>query len=85
MGGVLTATLWQNGQLEIEKVIFDGSPLVVCQWHYEKNDATVLFEYNSQVTTKRQKKHWRKRQKYLPQEYLRDFLQVLDNMSDTTI
>lgn len=28
MGGVLTATLWQNGQLEIEKVIFDGSPLV---------------------------------------------------------
>ena len=28
MGGVLTATLWQNANLNFEKVIFDGSPLV---------------------------------------------------------
>ena len=30
MGGVLTATLWQNGQLEIEKVIFDGFSACIC-------------------------------------------------------
>ena len=28
MGGVLTATIWENKRLNIEKVIFDGSPLV---------------------------------------------------------
>ena len=28
MGGVLTATLWQNKKLSFEKVIFDGSPLL---------------------------------------------------------
>ena len=28
MGGVLTATLWQNNRLTFDKVIFDGSPLV---------------------------------------------------------
>ena len=28
MGGVLTATLWQNNRLSFDKVIFDGSPLV---------------------------------------------------------
>ena len=28
MGGVLTATLWQNERLAIEKVIFDGAPLM---------------------------------------------------------
>ncbi len=28
MGGVLAATLWQNQKLGIEKVIFDGSPLI---------------------------------------------------------
>ena len=28
MGGVLTATIWENKRLNIEKVIFDGSPLI---------------------------------------------------------
>ena len=73
MGGVLTATLWQNGQLEIEKVIFDGSPLV-SEWHYEKNDATVLFEINSQVTTKRQKNIGASDKKYLPTRISPGFL-----------
>ena len=31
MGGVLTATLWQNYRLSFDKVIFDGSPLVFCK------------------------------------------------------
>ena len=28
MGGVLTATLWQNNRLTFDKVIFDGSPVI---------------------------------------------------------
>ena len=28
MGGVLTATRWQNQRLKFEKVFFDGSPLL---------------------------------------------------------
>lgn len=29
MGGVLTATLWQNKKLNIDNVIFDGTPLIL--------------------------------------------------------
>ena len=85
MGGVLTATLWQNGQLEIEKVIFDGSPLVSVNGIMKR----MMLQFYLNITHKsqqRDKKTLAQATKSIcPQEYLRDFLQVLDNMSDTTI
>ena len=53
MGGVLTATLWQNERLAIEKVIFDGAPLMTVNGILKKNNASFLSEYNTQITTKR--------------------------------
>ena len=84
MGGVLTATLWQNKKLTFEKVIFDGSPLVSI------NGFTKRFMHNFylKVTHKsqqRDKKTLTQATSICSKENFDCFLQVLDNMSDTTI
>lgn len=84
MGGVLTATLWQNNRLNIEKVIFDGSPLVSVN-SLVKN---IMLRFYLNVTHKsqqRDKKTLEQSKNICPEEHLEFFLQVLDNMSDTSI
>lgn len=84
MGGVLAATLWQNKRLSFEKVIFDGSPLVSLNGFMKK----YILNFYLKVTHKTQQRD----QKTLKQaaaicskDHFEYFLQVLDNMSDTTI
>lgn len=85
MGGVLTATLWQNGKLNIKKVIFDGSPLVSVNSFMQR----MMLQFYLDITHKSQQRDT----KTLAQatknicrpKYLNDFLQILDNMSDITI
>ena len=85
MGGVLTAMLWQNGRLRIEKVIFDGSPLVSVNDIMRK----MMLRFYLNITHKSQQRDKKTLEQAVksicPQEYLDDFLQVLDNMSDDTI
>ena len=84
MGGVLTATLWQNERLAIEKVIFDGAPLMTVNGIVKK----IMLRFYLNITHKsqqRDKKTLEQATKICPQEYLDYFLGVLDNMSDTTI
>ena len=85
MGGVLTATLWQNKRLEFEKVIFDGSPLV--SYNSIMRKFTLTFYLN--VTHKSQQRDKKTLEQavtsIIAKENLDDFLRVLDNMSDTTI
>ena len=84
MGGVLTATLWQNSRLNIGKVIFDGSPLVSVS-NLVKN---IMLRFYLNVTHKsrqRDKKTLEQSKNICPKEHLEFFLQVLDNMSDTSI
>ena len=84
MGGVLTATLWQNRILNIAKVIFDGSPLVSVN-SLVKN---IMLRFYLNVTHKsqqRDKKTLEQSKNICPEEHLEFFLQVLDNMSDTSI
>ena len=85
MGGVLTATIWGNKRLNIEKIIFDGSPLVSFNNFIKK----FMIKFYIDTTHKSQ----RREQKTLEQavnniitrEKLKYLLHVLDNMSDTTI
>lgn len=85
MGGVLTATIWQNKRLNINKVVFDGSPLV--SFHSVIKQMMLSFYMN--ITHKaqhRDKKVLNQAVKtIIAKENLEDFLDVLDNMSDTTI
>lgn len=85
MGGVLTAMLWQNGKLNIENVIFDGSPLVSLNGVVRK--MMISFYLNiTRKSRKRDKKTLEQAVKsIITEENLNEFLQVLDNMSDTTI
>ena len=85
MGGVLAATLWQNQRLSIENVLFDGTPLISFPTVVRK----MMTSFYLNITHKMQKRD----KKTLKQavnniifkEHLADFLQVLDNMTDTTI
>lgn len=85
MGGVLAATLWQNERLVIEKVIFDGTPLMPANDIMKK----MMLRFYLNVTHKSQQRDKKTLEQAIksicPQEYLNDFLRVLDNMSDFTI
>ncbi len=85
MGGVLAAALWQNRKLEIEKVIFDGSPLVSVNEIMKK----MMVHFYLNITHKSQRRDKKTLEQavksIIAQEYLNNFLQVLDNMTDTTI
>lgn len=85
MGGALTATLLQNQKLHIEKVIFDGSPLVGINSIVSK----MMLRFYLNITHKSQQRDKKTLEQavksIVSEENLDDFLQVLDNMSDTTI
>lgn len=85
MGGVLAATLWQNKRLNIEKIIFDGSPLVSLNGIIKK----MMLSFYLNITHKSQQRDKKTLEQavksIISQENLNDLLQVLDNMTDTTI
>jgi esterase/lipase len=84
MGGVLAATLWQNRRLKIEKIIFDGSPLVPVNRMMEK----MMLRFYLNVTHQSQQRHektLKQARSIHPEESFDDFLKVLDAMTDTTI
>ena len=84
MGGVLTATLWQNGRLSFENVIFDGSPLV-SENSFVKNFTLNFYIDVTHKSQKRDTKTLNNAKKICPEEYMEQFITVLDNMSDLTI
>lgn len=84
MGGVLAATLWQNGRLNIKKIIFDGSPLVPVN----RFAAQRMSQFYLNVTHKsqeRDKKTLKQARSIYPEDSFDDFIKVLDAMTDTTI
>ena len=85
MGGVLTATLWQNSRLSFNKVIFDGSPLV----SYNAVMKGFMKKFYVDITHKsqqRDKKTVEQATKVIISEVKMEyFLKVLDNMSDATV
>ncbi len=84
-GGIIAANIWQNRRLNISKLIFDGSPLT----SYPKILKSYLTNFYMQVTHKSQRRDKKTLAQAVngicPEEYLNDFLQVLDNMSDENI
>ena len=85
MGGVLTATLWQNYRLTFDKVIFDGSPLV----SYNKLMKGFMKKFYVDITHKSQQRDRKTVEQatkvIISEDNLEYFLKVLDNMSDVTI
>ena len=85
MGGVLTATIWENNRLNIEKVIFDGSPLVSYN-NFIKKFMTRFYINITHKTQQRDKKTLEQAvNSIIPEDKLEYLLQALDNMSDSTI
>ena len=84
MGGVLAATLWQNRRLSFEKVIFDGSPLVFVNGFVKKFMLSFYLDVTHK-TQQRDQKTLRQANAICSKEHMDSFLNLLDNMSDTTI
>ena len=85
MGGVLTATLWQNEKLHFEKVIFDGSPLVSLN-DFMKRFMKKFYLDITHKSQRRDKKTVEQATKVIiSEENLGNLLDVLDNMSDITV
>ncbi len=84
MGGVLAATIWQNNRLSINKIIFDGSPLVSLSPFMKKftNNFYLSVTHKSQ---RRDKKTLKSGEAICPKEHFEHFLSLLDNMTDETI
>lgn len=85
MGGVLTAMLWQNGNLTFDKVIFDGSPLVSLNGFMK----TFMKKFYVDITHKSQQRDKKTVEQatkvIISEDNLDDLLKVLDNMSDATV
>lgn len=85
MGGVLTATLWERGNLNIEKLILDGSPIVSIN-PFMKNMMISFYTNITHKTQERDKKTLEQAKKsIISEECFEPFLEVLDNMTDVTI
>ena len=85
MGGVLAATLWQNGRLSFERVVFDGSPLVSLNG-FVKGFMQRFYLDITHKCQKRDSKTLRQATRVIiPEDKLEHLLRVLDHMTDTTI
>lgn len=85
MGGVLGATLWQNGRLHFNKVIFDGSPIAGNIPFLWKSMEGFYINITHQTQNRVQKVLDQAVGSIISKDNFEDFVAVLDNMSDTTI
>ena len=85
MGGVLTATIWKNKRLNIEKVIFDGSPLVSYNNFIKKFMTKFYIDITHKSRQREQKTLEQAVNNIITRDKLKFLLQALDNMSDDTI
>ena len=85
MGGVLTAHLWENKNLNIDKVILENSPLI----SYNKIMIAMMTKQYLMLTHKTQARDkkivTRAINSIIPEDKLEEFLEMMDNISDTTI
>lgn len=85
MGGVLASILWKNGRLSFEKILLESSPLLP----FGDLAAKVMTRQYIAITRKarqRDKKVLQSAvQSMVTEDKLDAFLELLDNISDTTI
>lgn len=85
MGGVLTAQLWENKNLNIDKVILESSPLI----SYNRIMTAMMTKQYLMLTHKTQARDKKivaqAVNSIIPEDKLDEFLEMMDNISDTTI
>lgn len=85
MGGVLAGTLWKRNNLNIQKIIMDGSPIVSVS-NMLKNMMIKTYIKLTDKTKQRDPKTLRKaNESIISKKYMQEFIDILDNMSNETI
>ncbi len=85
MGGVLAATLWQNRRMNFDKVIFDGSPLVSLNGFMRGFMKKFYLDITHKSQQRDNKTVKQATKTVVSEDNLDNFLNVLDNMSDSTV
>lgn len=85
MGGAIVFKLWENEVVKINRVIMDGAPLVPSG----KLITHIVIRQYLSVTHKSQQRNPKTLKNFskyfLPKQYLINYLNIADNMSDTSI
>ena len=85
MGGAVATVLWKNRTLLIEKLLLDGAPLVP-QNNLITSIITKIYLKLTHKTQKRDRKTLKMcEKKYMPKQYMPDFIKIIDIMNDDTI
>lgn len=85
MGGVLTAALWKRNRLCIDKLIFDGSPIVSINGFMKKMMTSFYLDITKKTQRRDRKTLERAKKSIISKDCFEPFLEVLDNMTDETI
>lgn len=85
MGGAIAFRLWHNDNLNIQKLVLDGAPLVPYGFFLTRMMTTNYLRITHK-SQQRDKKTLINFEKYfLPKQHLDSFLKIADHMSDHTI
>lgn len=85
MGGVLTAALWKRNRLCIDKLIFDGSPIVSINGFMKKMMTSFYLDITKKTQRRNRKTLEQAKKSIISKDCFEPFLEVLDNMTDETI
>lgn len=85
MGGVLTAALWKRNRLCIDKLIFDGSPIVSINGFMKKMMTSFYMDITKKTQRRDRKTLEQAKKSIISKDCFEPFLEVLDNMTDETI
>lgn len=85
MGGVLTAALWKRNRLCIDKLIFDGSPIVSINGFMKKMMTSFYLDITKKTQRRDRKTLEQAKKSIISKDCFEPFLEVLDNMTDETI
>lgn len=85
MGGVLTAALWKRNKLCIDKLIFDGSPIVSINGFMKKIMTSFYLDITKKTQRRDRKTLEQAKKSIISKDCFEPFLEVLDNMTDETI
>lgn len=85
LGGIIAANLWASKKLNINKILFDGSPLIP----YPKMLKSYFTKFYLSVTYKTQNRDTKTINQavnsIIPEKYLNQFFDVIDNLTDENI
>lgn len=85
LGGVIACNIWENKNINIDNLILDGSPLLPYPKILKKYFLNFYLNVSHKTQNRDDKTIKSAINNIIPKKYLKEFLNVLDNMTDENI